>query len=96
MILHTLNAAPSSDAFTECLRLVTADDAVLLLGDGEYGALSNTALTALLGATEQLYILTEDAEAAGIVGSLSNTIHSVSIDDFVALTERFSKQLAWY
>jgi tRNA 2-thiouridine synthesizing protein B len=97
LILHTLNAHPSSQAFSDCLRLGAATDAILLSGDGVYAALDNTAAChALLACGAQLYVLEADAGAAGITQRLNGQVQLASYDDFAALTERFERQLAWY
>jgi tRNA 2-thiouridine synthesizing protein B len=96
MILHTLNASPASAAFAECLRLLAPGDALLLLGDGVYCALAGTTARAQLDAAgAELYVLHDDVAAAGILGQTAGT-STVDIDGFVALTERFARQLAWY
>lgn len=96
MILHTLNASPASDAFAECLRLLAPGDAVLLLGDGVYCSLVGTSARAQLDAAgAELHALHDDVAAAGILGQVAGA-STVDIDGFVALTERFSRQLAWY
>ena len=40
MILHTLNASPSSAAFTDCVSIMAKGDALVLMGDGVYAALA--------------------------------------------------------
>lgn len=96
MILHCLNASPASAAFADCLRLVGADDALLLLGDGVYAALADTDHRAALdGCGAALYALREDAAAAGVLARMAGVV-LVDIDGFVELTERCSRQLAWY
>ncbi len=96
MILHTLNASPSSAAFADCLRLISPGDALLLLGDGVYAALPGTpARLALDDSAVQLYVLHDDAAAAGILGRIDSA-HLIDIQGFVELTERFSRQMAWY
>ena len=67
MVLHTLNASPASAAFADCLRLVAPGDALLLLGDSVYGAIAGTEPRLALNASgAQLYVLREDASAAGV------------------------------
>jgi tRNA 2-thiouridine synthesizing protein B len=96
MTLHTLNASPASAAFADCLRLIAPGDALLLLGDGVYAALAGTGPCRALDASgAQLYILGEDAAAAGVLAHIGSAA-VVDIDGFVALSERFSRQLAWY
>ncbi len=96
MVLHTLNAAPSSAAFRDCLKLVAPDDAVVLLGDGVYAALEGTAACdELRAAAAALFVLRADAQLAGIE-SPADGFGLIDMDDLVALTERFERQLAWY
>ncbi len=96
MVLHTLNASPASAAFADCLRLAAPDDALLLLGDAVYGALTGTdSRLALEACAAPLYVLHEDAAAAGILERVDGAV-CVDIDGFVELTERFPRQLAWY
>ncbi len=95
MVLHTLNASPASAAFADCLRLASKDDAILLLGDGVYAALEGTsAVTQLQTNGAAIYVLAEDAMAAGIAPN--DAFSTVDMDGFVTLTEDFPKQLAWY
>ena len=97
MILHTLNTGPQESAFQDCLRIAMAGDAILLMGDGVYGALKSTdACSELLKTGAEIYILRADAQAAGILGQLDHEVESVDMDGFVTLSERFPRQLAWY
>jgi tRNA 2-thiouridine synthesizing protein B len=96
VILHTLNASPVTSAFSDCLRVIATGDALLLMGDGVYAAIANTAPSALLQASgAEIYVLGPDATAAG-VNNLVEEATRVEMDNFVALTERFTRQLAWY
>ena len=96
MILHTLNASPASPAFRDCLRVVASGDGLLLLGDGVYAALPGTdACSALKACAAEIYILSADARAAGL-GELVGTGTNVDMNEFVALSERFPRQQAWY
>ena len=96
MTLHTLNATPASAAFTDCLRLIAPGDALLLLGDGVYAALAGTAARgALERCGAEVFVLGEDAAATGVLARLEG-LEVIDMDGFVALTERFTRQLAWY
>jgi tRNA 2-thiouridine synthesizing protein B len=96
VILHTLNASPASASFADCLSLLAPGDALLLHGDGVYAALAGTsAAKSLLASCAALYILVDDARAAGVLDR-AIPLTAVDINDFVALTERFPRQLAWY
>lgn len=94
MVLHTLNAAPSSAAFRECCDVAQGEDAILLLGDGVYAAVASTALESLRSAGATVYALEADMRAAGLTAI--DEVESVDMDGFVALTERYERQQAWY
>ena len=96
-VLHTLNAAPSSSAYADCVRLLAAGDALLLLGDAVYAAMDGTAACSQLSDTgADLYVLEADARSAGIQGQVNKKVATVDFDAFAALTEKFAKQQAWY
>ena len=96
MVLHTLNAPPASAAFLDFLRVVSPDDAVLLLGDGVYAAVAGTqARRQLESCGAELHVLRADAAAAGIM-ALVGAIDVVDFAGFVALTERYPRQMGWY
>ena len=95
--MHTLNAAPDSSAFFDCCRMLCASDALILLGDGVYAALRGTdAQARLLDTGVEIYVLHADACAAGVLQRLDNRVTVACFDDFAALSERFTKQQAWY
>lgn len=96
MLLHTLNATPSAAAFRGCIEVVQAGDAIVLLGDGVYAALEGTAGCSELQATgAELFVLRADALLAGVTRPAPNIV-SIDMEGLVALTERYSRQLAWY
>lgn len=96
MVLHTLNVSPASRSFAECLRLVAPGDSILLLGDGVYAALADTAARTQLEATgAHLHVLRRDAAAAGILDQL-DAADTLDMAGFVALSERCARQLAWF
>lgn len=97
MVLHTLNTSPATAAFGDCLRLLSGDDALLLLGDGCYAGLAGSdAGQQLTAAGSKLYVLHADATARGIAELLLPGIELVDYAGFVELTEAHSRQLAWY
>jgi tRNA 2-thiouridine synthesizing protein B len=96
MILHTLNAAPSASAFSTCLDTACEGDAILLLGDGVYGAIAGSAACERLAESgAALYLLRCDAEAAGLLDRVDAGA-LIGMEEFVALTEHYPRQLAWY
>ena len=97
MVLHTINAGPDSAALEDCLRFITGKDAIILTGDGVYCALVNSrACTALMQSGVEIYALDVDVQASGIATRLSTQVKLVGFDGFVALTEQFPRQLAWF
>ncbi len=96
MTLHTLNASPASAVFADCLGMLAAGDALLLLGDGVYAGMAGTGARAKLDACgAQLYVLRDDTAAAGLLERM-DAITVIDFDGFVALSEQFPRQLAWY
>jgi sulfur relay protein TusB/DsrH len=66
------------------------------MGDGVYAAVADTDPSAILQASgAEIYVLGRDATAAG-VNNLIEGATRVDMDGFVALTERFTRQQAWY
>ena len=77
--------------------MLCADDALILIGDGVYAALQDTAACAsILDTGVELYVLQADARAAGILQRLDEHVTVVCFDGFATLSERFTKQQAWY
>jgi tRNA 2-thiouridine synthesizing protein B len=96
MVLHTLNAAPGSVAFDDCLRLACAGDTILLLGNGVYAALPGSqAASRLQQCDADVLLLRDDAIAAGSAIA-SDLFTAVDMAGFVELSERYPRQLAWY
>ena len=96
MILHTLNASPSSAAFQNCLNVVQRGDAVVLMGDGVYAALRDTvACIALQEKEVELFVLGVDALLAGVTEPAPG-IQTIDMDGLVSLTEKLPRQQAWY
>ncbi len=96
MILHTLNASPSSSAFEDCLKTIAEGDAIVLMGDGVYAAIAHTEVSRVLEDTgAALYVIADDAMAAGVL-NISAAVSSIDISGFVVLTETFPLQQAWY
>lgn len=96
MLLHTLNAAPGQPAFAQCLSLLRATDTLVLLGDGVYALWPGSEGAAALAQTgARLVVLRSDALAAGL--DLASC-HATAVDmaGFVELTERHTRQLAWF
>lgn len=97
MLLHTLCRSPAHSALRDCLAVLGPNDALLLLGDGVYAALADGEAAALLAASgANVFVLEADAALAGVEGQLLPGAAVVDDEGFVALTEHYSRQLAWY
>ena len=97
MLLHTVSRSPAHSALRDCLAVLGPDDAILLLGDGVYAAIAGGEAAALLTASgATLFVLEADAALAGVQERLLPGATVVDDDGFVALTERYGRQLAWY
>ena len=96
MVLHTLSAAPGTPGFHTCLRVATAEDSILLLGDGVYAAIAGSpGSLQLQAASATLFALVQDVAAAGIGQSMADSVKVIDFDGFVALTEACERQLNW-
>ena len=71
-------------------------DAIVLMGDGVYAAIDGTRACVELRSTGvEVHVLLTDASIAGVIG-LTGDATRVDMEGFVALSERFQRQQAWY
>ena len=95
--LHLLSHSPFSDSrLSSCLRLLGADDGLLLTGDAVYALQPGTAqlqALKLMPAGITLYALEEDLQAR----ALSAPARALAIDypAFVELCGRYAKVNSW-
>lgn len=93
MILHTLTVSPRHPAFRDCLLAADTGDTILLLGDAVYAALAESeACLEMQEHSARVVVLHTDARAAGVI----SVFPSIDMPGFVALTEYYPRQLAWY
>ena len=96
MILHTLNASPTTAAFHNCLEVAQQGDTIVLLGDGVYAALAGTtASLALQKEAVTLCMLDLDAALAGVM-TTGASVRTITMEELVILTETHSRIQAWY
>lgn len=97
-MLHTINKSPYAHAcLADCLRVCTAEDAIVLIEDGVYAALAGGKwLSALLAKAPAVYVLQPDAEARGVGERIAPAIQRVDYAGFVRLCIEQSKMMAWY
>ena len=106
MLLHTVNkSAFDNSALGDCLTVVSANDAVLLIENGVYGALNNSPgglahienIKQLSVSGTRFFVLQADCEARGIDGSALLPAFKTTDDaGFVALAAEASAIQSWY
>ena len=88
--LHLLSRSPfGDDSFASCLRLLGADDGLLLTGDAVYALQPGTAqlqALELMPAGITLYALEEDLQARAL---------AIDYPAFVELCGRYAKVNSW-
>lgn len=93
--LHILSHSPFSDGrFASCLRLLGADDGLLLSGDAVYALQPGGApLAALEERQPRLYVLAEDLAARGL--QAGSQVTPLDYPAFVQLTLEYDKVNSW-
>ena len=100
MLLHTVNKSPfERNSLESCLRLAAEGAAILLIEDGVYGALDNTAVSDLIKKRMdniKFYVLGPDIQARGLEGQpLIEGVETVDYGGFVDLVEKHSATQSW-
>ncbi|WP_095192691.1 sulfurtransferase complex subunit TusB [Pseudomonas sp. Irchel 3A7] len=93
--LHVLSHSPfGDDRLSSCLRLIGADDALLLSGDAAYALQPGTVpFTALEARGLKLYVLAEDVQARAI--EVPDWAESIDYPAFVELSIHHDKVNSW-
>ena len=95
--LHILSHSPFADSrLASCLRLLGADDALLLTGDAVYALQPGTAnlqALELMPTAIDLYALDEDLAARGL--QAPERVQAVDYPGFVELCTRYAKVNSW-
>ncbi|MBD8576111.1 sulfurtransferase complex subunit TusB [Pseudomonas syringae] len=90
--LHVVSHSPFTDTrLDSCLRILGADDAILLCGDATYALRREDPALAALG--ERVFVLDEDAQARGL--TLPAATGAVDYPGFVELCVRFDRVNTW-
>ena len=93
--LHVLSHSPfGDDRLTSCLRIIGANDGLLLSGDAVYALQPGTAPFDALNTREpNLFVLAEDAQARAV--SVPGWAASIDYPAFVELSIRYDKVNTW-
>ena len=96
MILHILTKAPHSTASIQMQQAVGKGDAVVLIEEAVTAAL-NPEWLAWERYQSRIFILAEDVASRGLTKTAEgNARPLLSIDEFVTLTEQYTKTVTWY
>lgn len=98
--LHTVNKSPfTNGALLSCIKHVSPGDAVLLIEDGVYGALSGSSVAAEVGAAigdVSVLALSGDVDARGISGDkIMDGVKTVDYGGFVDLVAEHDRTQSW-
>ena len=93
--LHVLSHSPfGDDRLSSCLRLIGANDALLLTGDAVYALQPGTApFNALIAGNPTLFVLAEDAQARAV--DVPDTAKAIDYPAFVELSIHYDKVNSW-
>ena len=87
--LHTVNKSPfEKNSLSSCLTHTVADNAILMIEDGVYGAIKNTSVADdVKGAMQDksVYVLGPDLKARGL--SEEQLIDGISVVDYAGFVE---------
>jgi len=100
VLLHTVNKSPfERNNLESCLRLAEDGSGILLIEDGVYGALDNTAVATLIKqrmGNMKFYVLGPDVEARGLAGQkLIDGVETVDYGGFVDLVAQYKATQSW-
>ena len=94
-MLYTIAKSPFNCDFMTILRLITEQDAVLLMQDGVIAAMAQSKHVCELQKTgAQLYVLEADVNARGLQNLISAAVSKVNYQGFVRLTEAHKQHFA--
>ncbi|MGF6110105.1 sulfurtransferase complex subunit TusB [Pseudomonas frederiksbergensis] len=93
--LHVLSHSPfGDDRLSSCLRVIGADDALLLSGDAAYALQPGTApFNALNTRGLKLFVLAEDAQARAL--NVPDWAEAIDYPAFVELSIHYDKVNSW-
>ena len=89
--LHIVNK--TGQPFSLCLRSLRSEDAVIFIEDGVYNLQEMNARNIQI--KQPGFALLDDCLARGLNIS-DNTVDGISMDQFVALTEQYTKTISWH
>lgn len=99
--LHTVNKSPfATNTLASCLRVCAAQDAILLLEDGVFGAIKQAPcaeeLDALISKGLKVYAMESDIKARSLSDKLHPGITVTDYNGFVQLSLDYRCVQSWY
>lgn len=94
--LHLIDKSPArSDGLAACLRVLAADDVLLLIEDGVYAAVANSTAAATL-AGHPCHALAADVAARGLQRRLTRDVRVIDESGFVDLAVHCDRVMSWF
>ena len=97
--LHTVNKSPfATNALLSCLMHCKDGDAVLMIEDGVYGALTGSGIAEAVAAkagSVSIYALGGDLAARGLDGKTLGEVEAVDYAGFVELVTKHDRTQSW-
>ena len=98
-MLHTVNKSPFEDTTLEtCLKFASQGSAVLLIEDGVYAAVRDTAVSKQVQEalkSVSIYALKPDLDARGMQDRIMEGVHVVDYGGFVDLVVEHNTVQSW-
>ena len=98
-ILHTVNKSPfQTQSLSSCVAHASDGDAILMIEDAVYGAVTGTVAAAQLAENKKvsIYALGPDLSARGLgEAKLADGVNIVDYDGFVDLAVEHDKTQSW-
>jgi tRNA 2-thiouridine synthesizing protein B len=97
-MLHIINKSPfNNSALEECLRVCSDDAFILLIEDGVYAAIADTAWAKQLAdRSAPVYVLTADIAARGLTERIATRFECIDYTGFVQLCCDHASIQSWY
>ena len=98
-MLHTVNKSPfGNNTLYVCIDCAKAGSAILLIEDGVYGALKNSAASDIVSKAMgdiKILALESDVNTRGLQGKLIDGVELVDYSTFVELATQHDRVQAW-
>ncbi|VFP83013.1 sulfurtransferase complex subunit TusB [Candidatus Erwinia haradaeae] len=95
-MLHMIASSPFQCDYRAILRLISAGDVVLLLGDGVIiGIESGAMFSVFFDSIIQLYVLKADLIARGLLMYISPHVQVITYNELINLMVQNPQQISW-